>query len=151
MLKWRFKAMSLIWEMIWEWRSRTEARRIPAKGPKRAYRYCVCLGLSPIAGQEPWVVSPPTPITCCWGLFTGVSSLAVLTCPVSVQRPSLWLAQTTGINFPKVLEARSPSSQWSAVCFCWHLSFWLTGGFLLPASSHGLSSMWVYVLTSSYY
>ena len=51
------------------------------------------------------VVSPPTAILCCWGLFTGVNSLAVLTCPVRAQRPSLWLAQTTEIYFLKVLEA----------------------------------------------
>ena len=105
MLKWGFKDMSLIWEVIWEGGSRTEERKIPAKGRQCVNRYCVHLELSPIAGQEPWAVSPPTAIPCCWGLFTGVNPLAVLTCPVSAQRPSLWLAQTTEIYFLKVLEA----------------------------------------------
>ena len=51
-------------------------------------------GAQPRPRARVWVVSPPTAILCCWGLFTGVNSLAVLTCPVSAQRPvSGWLKQ----------------------------------------------------------
>ena len=154
MLKWGFKDMSLIWEVIWEGGSRTEERKIPAKGRQCVNRYCVHLELSPIAGQEPWAVSPPTAIPCCWGLFTGVNPLAVLTCPVSAQRPSLWLAQTTEIYFLTVLEAENLWSRCQQDRFQVKISSWLTDSCFFPSLCHHIAfplCMWISGVSSSSY
>ena len=36
-----------------------------------------------------------------------------------------WVAETTGVYFLTVLEARSPDQDVSRVVFCWGLSPWL--------------------------